>query len=151
MEIEALEVAAIVIQFIDHGARLLSKAHKIYTAQEDVVEDAGDFEAMASRLSDLGKQAASKVALASIHRTLSHDEKELYELATSCKQKAAEVRATLDEVDLQGPRTFWKSVKAAKRASADKRKLEGQAKALERLQLQFNTRVSYLIRQATLL
>lgn len=61
---------------------------------------------MISHLNDLGEQAASKVSIASIHRSVSPNEKELCELAMSCKRQAVEVQAILDEMNIQGSPTM---------------------------------------------
>ncbi|PLN76738.1 hypothetical protein BDW42DRAFT_198819 [Aspergillus taichungensis] len=129
----ALSVATSVIQFVDFGAKLISKGREIYKSADGVLADHAEQAAVASKLARLMRGLSiSADASTSIAKPAPED-RALSEVAWDCLQVADDFSAAIHQLAVTGNRRKWKSFRQALKSVWKKEELEQQTARLDRL------------------
>ncbi len=139
----ALSIASSIVQFVDFGLKILSKARDIHrdgsiVEHKDLLTVAEDVKDHTTRLN---KEVSSIPAGA-----LSDEEKALQELCQGCLVVAEEITNALDKMVLKGDRSKLKSFRTAFKAAWGKDRLSELKARLDLYNQQIDRRVLVSIR-----
>ncbi|KAF2795864.1 hypothetical protein K505DRAFT_373641 [Melanomma pulvis-pyrius CBS 109.77] len=105
----ALSLTANIVQFIDFGGKLFSKARQVHHSKDGFSKDHADLESATKSLKQLMQHLSSSTTTITIADNISHDEEELIRLAKDCIGLADELIQLLEKVRGTGRRTKWES------------------------------------------
>ncbi|KAL2370823.1 hypothetical protein RJ035_002289 [Blastomyces gilchristii] len=110
--IGAVSLAATVVQLLDFGIRLVSKAHDIYTSAEGAEVHNIELDAIAQNLMSLNRRLQNRSRKVCAY-AVSEDEKALESLTVHCNQIGEELIEALQAAKVEGTHKHWKSVRQA--------------------------------------
>jgi len=122
--ITALGVAGNIIQFLDFGLKLTSKAHEIYKSTNGALSEHNDMEVLVEGLAKLTTKLEE-----SCWMTTGNDE--LEDICRRCTLAADELLGALKNMKLEGNKNKAKSVQAALKAIWKKSRVDEMKKRLE--------------------
>jgi hypothetical protein len=138
----ALSLASNVVQFVDFGFRLISKAQELYhspsgnsTQNNELLAVACDFKQLSDRVSVLVLPAA----------TDGKDEDALKKLAAPSKDVADELVSILEDLTAQGVQKRWKSIRGAWKGTWKEDRIQNLAKRMDMLRSQVTSRIVFLL------
>ncbi|CRG90151.1 Valine--tRNA ligase [Talaromyces islandicus] len=129
----ALSVATSVIQFVDFGAKLISKGKEIYKSADGVLADHAEQAAISAKLADLTRALSGSIDVSAITRELSPAENALQEVALDCREVAEDFTLAIDELRVTGNHRKWKSFRQALKSVWKKEGIEERLQRLDRL------------------
>jgi hypothetical protein len=139
--LEALSLAATVVQFVDFASKLVSKGYHVYRSTDGALPHNLEIEAVAKDLSRLTVRLQSRGSLGN-PSALTADERALEELAEKCNEIATTLLGRLDKLKVKREERHrgWKSIRQALKSVWDKKELDDLAERLSsyRDQLQFS-------------
>lgn len=143
--LEALSLAATVVQFVDFASKLVSKGYHVYRSADGALPHSLEMEAVAKDLSHLTVRLQSRGSLSN-PSALTEDERALEELAEKCNEIATTLLSRLDKLKVKKEERHrgWKSVRQALKSVWNKKELDDLAQRLfsYRNQLQFSILLS---------
>ncbi|PGH08986.1 hypothetical protein GX51_01043 [Blastomyces parvus] len=110
--IGAVSLASNVVQLLDFGIKLVSKAHDIYTSAEGAEVHNIELDAIAQNLIALNRRLQNRSRKVCAY-AVSEDEKALESLTVHCNQIGEELIKALQAAKVQGAHKHWKSVRQA--------------------------------------
>ena len=137
----ALSLAANIVQFVDFGGKLFSKARQVHHSKDGSSNEYADLEAATKSLKRLMDNLSSSITAISVAENISDDEKELVLLAKDCTEFANEFLPILERVKAHGRRSKWESFLQAIRITWNEKDIN---LAKDRLK-QFQTRMTVYV------
>ena len=141
--LDAISLAAAIIQFVDFGSKLVIEGYGVYHSAEGVSDGSQEVEDATTRLQALcGRLTAAR----SVGR--SADEKALYGLARECMTLGAELLRMLEKLKVTsvGPMRTWETVKKTIKRHVKAEKVRSMQQRLERYQRDINTHLLSILR-----
>lgn len=147
--LSALSLAAVIVQFVDFGSRILVSGYETYHDQHGTTQERFDLEEVTQDLFKFQNQLATP-ANAKEKETV--DMRVLQQLATKCRDLADDLLRLLDDLKVQesGLLRTWDSFRQACRARAKKGEIARLEKLLKVIGEQVNARLIYMIRYVAL-
>jgi len=134
----ALGLASSIVQFVDFGCNLFSKASELHQSAEGVSTENADLEIIARSLERLSDGLIKSTRAAAFGAGQSADEDELRRLAEKCRSVAGELLSVLGALGIQGSNTRWKSFRQALLSMWKKPKVEKMTETLLQFRRQMN-------------
>lgn len=94
----ALSLTANIVQFIDFGGKLFSKARQVHHSKDGFSKDHADLESATKSLKQLMRNLSSSTTTTTIADNILHDEEELIRFAKDCIGLADELIQLLEKV-----------------------------------------------------
>ncbi|KAF1985983.1 hypothetical protein K402DRAFT_454666 [Aulographum hederae CBS 113979] len=139
--LSALGLAANVVQFVEFGAKIVSRSHTLYKSGQLV--DWRDLQATANELALLFKTLKRSTTTISSVPQFKPEEQALYRLAEECADVAHELNEVTEglKVDTEKSRRVWRSIRHALQSVYKDEKLEQLNKRLNGFRDQLNTHI----------
>ena len=134
----ALGLASSIVQFVDFGCHLFSKASELHQSAEGVSTENADLEIIARSLERLSDGLIKSTRAAAFGAGQSAED-ELQRLADRCKNVAGELLSVLGALRIQGSNTRWKSFRQALFSMWKKPKVEKMTETLLDFRRQMTT------------
>jgi hypothetical protein len=131
----ALAVATSVVQFVDFGSKLISRAVKIYNSDADVPYEFVDINSLHKNMRSIGRELETTLS-SSPETGLQVHEREILDICRQCESISVELTASFDKIQAQGKPTTWDSFRRAFRSMIGQPKLESFQRQLEELRQQ---------------
>ncbi|CAN9080965.1 unnamed protein product [Alternaria alternata] len=137
----ALSLAGNIVQFVDFGGKLFTKARQVHHSADGTTEDYQDLEAATERLKNLRKDLLSSANTVSLASNTTSDETELASLAKDCASLACEFTNLLEKLKGRGRTGKWGSFLQAIRMALNETEVNFAKPRLK----QFQSRVTSLL------
>jgi N-terminal domain on NACHT_NTPase and P-loop NTPases len=139
--LDALSLAATIVQLVDFASKLVSKGYHVYRSADGALPHNLEMEAVAKDLSHLTARLRSRKSLGN-PSVLTEDERALEALAEKCSEIASTLLGRLDKLKVKKEERHrgWKSARQALKSVWNKKELDDLAQRLSnyRDQLQFS-------------
>lgn len=132
----ALSAATAVVQFVDFGAKLISKSYEIYKSADGVLADYTEQAAVASRLEELNRRLSDSITECGGVKTPTLNQRALKEATQDCKQVADDFLLAIDNLKVAGSHRQWKSFRQAFKSVWKKEGLDQRLVQMDRLRQQ---------------
>lgn len=139
--LSALGVAASVVQFIEFGAKLISKNRELSRSSTGALVEHGEMIAASNRLKELDDGLLKSLAvLAAKNKKLTESEAALRDISQECRDMAAEFSQTMSMYSVEPGQNTYKSFRTAFKAVWNKEGIEAMKQRLndQRQQLSLN-------------
>jgi hypothetical protein len=133
---DALAIAATVVQFIDFTSGLVAQGVEIYQSSSGRLLEHEELERITSSLSETTAKIQECFASQRRRRELTHIEKQQEKIGLDCQQVADELLQILDQLKLQKEKTKWRSFRQALLAMWKEKKVNALEDRLERFRRQ---------------
>jgi hypothetical protein len=142
--LDALSLAATIVQFDDFASKLVSKGHHVYRSVDGALPHKFEMEAVATDLSHLTVRLRSRQSLGNPY-ALTEDERALEALAEKCNEIATTVLGRLDKLKIKKEERHrgWKSVRQALKSVWNKKELVIWLKGCPATETNFNFQSCY--------
>ncbi|KAI0167621.1 hypothetical protein BJ166DRAFT_238645 [Pestalotiopsis sp. NC0098] len=144
---DALAVAAAVIQFVDFTSGIVSKTISIHSSAAGLAVDQEELETITRSLSDSSDEIRESLGESRLGRRLNRNERDLEKIAVDCQGVADELLEVLDKLSSKGPKTKWRSFRQALRSTWNEGKVRSLEQRLDRFRQQMMANVLNSLRQ----
>ncbi|RYN19215.1 hypothetical protein AA0119_g12859 [Alternaria tenuissima] len=134
----ALSLAGNIVQFVDFGGKLFTKARQVHHSADGTTKDYKDLEAATERLKNLRKDLLSSANTVSLASNTTSEETELASLAKDCASLACEFTNLLEKLKGRGRTGKWGSFLQAIRMALNETEVNFAKSRLK----QFQSRVT---------
>ncbi|KAF2791989.1 hypothetical protein K505DRAFT_376359 [Melanomma pulvis-pyrius CBS 109.77] len=135
----ALSLAASIVQFVDFGTRTASKISELYHSasgltqnQDEILESARRFEKLAEKLSRVSLPEENDASVIVDHASF-------HALLLSCKSRATDIIAMVEDLKVQKSRALWGSIRQGARGSRKRHEIEQLVAKMKELHDFLNT------------
>jgi glutamate/tyrosine decarboxylase-like PLP-dependent enzyme len=141
----ALSLAASVVQFVDFGTRTASKIAELYNSASGFTENQNEILEAAERFEKLAEQL-SKISLTNENDThVIVDHASFHALLLSCKSRARELIAIVNNLKVPKSRALWSSIRQGTRGLLKKDEIEQLVGKMKELHVFLNTYLHALL------
>jgi hypothetical protein len=160
--IDALSIAAAVVQFVDFSSRIISKGNEYHKSADGALVENKELEAVAANIEELSvrlHQSLSSKAKRALRKNLgnssnsqnqdqplSYEEQALQTVVINCKMLAAELLDALEQLKLSGKGSRWKSFRQAFKTIWAKEKIEAMLAKLSQARQQLVVNLLVVLR-----
>ena len=137
--VAALGLAGNIVQFVDFSCKVIQDTKSLYKSSTGASAENDVLEVICSDLVDLDNALTAPSAPGAIPDSMRN-------LASMCKEVAAELLGTLDKIRTREPRRKWKSFVQALRSVWKKEQIEELVKRMERLRSETQYRLQLMLR-----
>lgn len=127
--LEVLSAAAAVAAFVEYGVKLGNQAMAIYRNDNDVPEEVQRLEETTSELQKLAVQVTAQGS--STLTGLDETERRLQEIAEACSKTTKQFLKLLEELNVKGSKTIWRSFRAASKYEKNRKQIASYQAQLE--------------------
>ncbi|KIW12470.1 hypothetical protein PV08_09747 [Exophiala spinifera] len=149
--LDALSIAAAVVQFVDFSCRIISKGNEYHKSIDGSLVENKELEVVAANIQDLSGRLHSTLSSKAKRalrknlngrtaqeqdQPLSYEEQALQAVVVDCQGFAAELLDALERLKLRGNSTRWKSFRQAFKTIWEKEKIEAMLTKLSQARQQ---------------
>jgi len=130
LPLDALSVAAAVVQFVDFASKLISKGNEYHKSKDGALVENNELKAVTTNLLGLSKTLRSSSNILPAMQDLSAEEKSLIDVAKACEQIANEFIDLLEGLQVSAGQARWKSFRQAFKTIWKKDEIEAMLRRL---------------------
>jgi hypothetical protein len=139
----ALSVATSVVQFVDFGSKLVSRAIEIHQSHENIPDDLADASKLSEKMSVVSEQLEGSMNTIP-RRTLEPHEQELLDMCKQCQDISQQLISVINKLKRSANSNKWDSLRTAFRSIMSQPKILALQSKLDsfRQQLMLNILIS---------
>jgi hypothetical protein len=141
----ALAVATSVVQFVDFGSKLVSRAIEIHTSPDDLPAELVDMAKLNDKMSAVSKELGNSMQTIP-EKSLKPHEQDLLDMCQQCQEISLQLSAALGKVQKSTQPRTWDSLRAAFQSIMEQQKIQSLQSRLDAFRQQLMLHILIALR-----